>query len=309
MYTMRIAMMGSGAVGGYFGGRMAAAGCDVTFIARGRHLAAIRDSGLRIESPVLGDDRVFPARATDDPDEVGVVDYVIIGVKLWDTEAAASAVLPMLGPSTAVLTLQNGVESAEIGNIVGPERLLGAVAFIGSAISEPGVIRHVGSMQRVVVGEPAGGTSARAERLRGELERGGIAAEVSHDIQRTIWEKFVFLVGLSAATTMLRAPLGTVRENQDSRELFLGAMRETAAVARARGIALPAGFARGRLEFADGLPAEMTSSMHTDLARGHRLELDWLSGAVVRFGRASGVSTPVNRTVYEMLRPHAAGRR
>ena len=305
----RIAMMGSGAVGGYFGGRMAAAGCDVTFIARGRHLAAIRDSGLRVESPVLGDDRVFPARATDNPDEIGVVDYVIIGVKLWDTEAAASAVLPMLGPSTAVLTLQNGVESGEIGKIVGPERLLGAVAFIGSAISEPGVIRHVGSMQRVVVGEPKGGTSARAERLRGELERGGIAADVSDDIQRTIWEKFVFLVGLSAATTMLRAPLGTVRENQDSRELFLGAMRETAAVARARGIALPAGFARGRLEFADGLPAEMTSSMHTDLARGNRLELDWLSGAVVRFGRASGVPTPVNRTVYETLRPHAAGRR
>ena len=305
----RIAMMGSGAVGGYFGGRMAAAGCDVTFIARGRHLAAIRERGLRVESPVLGDDRVFPARATDDPDEIGVVDYVIIGVKLWDTEAAASAVLPMLGPSTAVLTLQNGVESAEIGKIVGPERLLGAVAFIGSAISEPGVIRHVGSMQRVVVGEPEGGTSARAERLRGELERGGIAADVSDDIQRTIWEKFVFLVGLSAATTMLRAPLGTVRENQDSRELFLGAMRETAAVARARGIALPAGFASGRLEFADGLPAEMTSSMHTDLARGNRLELDWLSGAVVRFGRASGVPTPVNRTVYETLRPHAAGRR
>ena len=305
----RIAMMGSGAVGGYFGGRMAAAGCDVTFIARGRHLAAIRDSGLRVESPVLGDDRVFPARATNDPDEIGVVDYVIIGVKLWDTEAAASAVLPMLGPSTAVLTLQNGVESGEIGKIVGPERLLGAVAFIGSAISEPGVIRHVGSMQRVVVGEPEGGTSARAERLRGELERGGIAADVSDDIQRTIWEKFVFLVGLSAATTMLRAPLGTVRENRDSRELFLGAMRETAAVARARGIALPAGFARGRLEFADGLPAEMTSSMHTDLARGNRLELDWLSGAVVRFGRASGVPTPVNRTVYETLRPHAAGRR
>ncbi len=305
----RIAMMGSGAVGGYFGGRMAAAGCDVTFIARGRHLAAIRDRGLRVESPVLGDDRVFPARATDDPDEIGVVDYVIIGVKLWDTEAAASAVLPMLGPSTTVLTLQNGVESGEIGKIVGPERLLGAVAFIGSAISEPGVIRHVGSMQRVVVGEPEGGTSARAERLRGELERGGIAADVSDDIQRTIWEKFVFLVGLSAATTMLRAPLGTVRENRDSRELFLGAMRETAAVARARGIALPAGFACGRLEFADGLPAEMTSSMHTDLARGNRLELDWLSGAVVRFGRASGVPTPVNRTVYETLRPHAAGRR
>ena len=305
----RIAMMGSGAVGGYFGGRMAAAGCDVTFIARGAHLAAIREHGLRIDSAALGGARIHPATVTDNPSEVGVVDYVIVAVKLWATAAAANALLPMLGPETTVLTLQNGVESAELESVVGPQRMVGAVAFIGCEIAAPGVIRHVGSMQRVVVGEPEGGTSARAERLRGELERGGIAADVSDDIQRTIWEKFVFLVGLSAATTMLRAPLGTVRENPDSRELFLGAMRETAAVARARGIALPAGFARGRLEFADGLPAEMTSSMRTDLARGHRLELDWLSGAVVRFGRASGVPTPVNRTVYETLRPHAAGRR
>ena len=305
----RIAMMGSGGVGGYFGGRMAAAGCDVTFIARGHHLKAIREHGLRIQSPVLGDARVYPATATSDPCDVGVVDYAIVCVKLWETEAAANALLPMLGPATTVLTLQNGVESAELERIVGSQRMLGAVAFIGSAIAAPGVIRHVGTMQRVVVGEPGGGSSARAERLQGELSRGGIAAEVSDDIRRTIWEKFVFLVGLSAATTMLRARLGVVREHPEARAMLLAAMRETAAVARPRGVALPNGFARGRLEFADRLPAEMTSSMHTDLEQGNRLELDWLSGAVVRYGRESGVPTPVNRTVYEALRPFAAGRR
>jgi len=305
----RIAMMGSGAVGGYFGGRMAAAGCDVTFIARGAHLAAIREHGLRIDSAAQGGTRIHPATVTDDPGEVGVVDYVIVAVKLWATAAAANALLPMLGPETTVLTLQNGVESAELECVVGPQRMVGSVAFIGCAIAAPGVIRHVGTMQRVVVGEFGGGSSPRVERLRAEMERGGIEADVSDDICRTIWKKFVFLVGLSAATAMRRAPLGAVRKDPEARDLFLGAMAETAAVGRARGIALEDGLAQDRLAFADGLPAEMTSSMHTDLARGNRLELDWLSGAVVRFGRASGVPTPVNRTVYETLRPHAAGRR
>ncbi len=305
----RIAMMGSGGVGGYFGGRMAAAGCDVTFIARGRHLAAIRERGLRIESPDLGGTRIHPARATDDPGEVGAVDYVIVCVKLWDTAAAANAILPMLGPQTTVLSLQNGVEAAELESVVGSHRLLGGVAFIGSGIAAPGVIRHVGSMQRVVVGERGGGSSARAERLRDALQRGGIVAEVSDDIARTVWEKFVFLVGLSGATALLRKSLGPIREDPDGRELLLGAMRETTAVARARGIGLEAGFARRRLEFVDRLPAEMTSSMHHDLEQGNRLELDWLSGAVVRFGREAGVPTPVNQTVVEALRPYAAGRR
>ena len=304
----RIAMMGSGAVGGYFGGRMAAAGCDVTFIARGRHLEAIRERGLQIDSPALGDTWIHPATATDDPREVGLVDYVIVGVKLWDTAAAASALLPMLGPGTTVLTLQNGVESAELERVIGSHRMVGAVAFIGCAVTAPGVIRHVGTMQRVVVGEFGGGSSPRVERLQTELERGGIEADISNDIRRTIWEKFVFLVGLSAATTMQRAPLGAVREDPEARELFLRAMAEAAAVGRARGIALKDGFAQDRLAFADGLPAEMTSSMHTDLEQGNRLELAWLSGAVDRLGREAGIATPVNAAVYAALRPVAAGR-
>lgn len=304
----RIAMMGSGAVGGYFGGRMAAAGCDVTFIARGAHLAAIRERGLQIDSPVLGDTCVHPAMATDDSRAVGLVDYVIVGVKLWDTATAASALLPMLGPETTVLTLQNGVESVELERVIGPQRMVGAVAFIGCAVTAPGVIRHAGTMQRIVVGEFGGGSSPRVERLQTELERGGIEADISDDIRRTIWEKFVFLVGLSAVTTMQRAPLGAVRDDPAARKLMLRAMQETAAVGRARGIDLKDGFAQDRIEFADGLPAEMTSSMHTDLERGNRLELDWLSGAVVRLGREEGIATPINTAVCAALGPYANGR-
>ena len=306
---MRITMMGSGAVGGYFGGRMAAAGCDVNFIARGRHLEAIRERGLRIRSAARGNVRVHPAAATDKPGEVGVVDVVIVCVKLWDTAGAADAMRPMLGPGTAVVSLQNGVDRTELERVAGSRRMLEAAAFIGGAIESPGVIRHIGTMQRVVVGEPGGGSSTRVERLLEALRRGGIDADASDDIQRAIWEKFVFLVGLSAATTLLRAPLGVIREEPLPRELFLDAMRETAAVARARGIALPPGFARARLKFADGLPPEMTSSMHTDFERGNRLELEWLSGAVVRYGREAGVPTPANSRVHAALRPDAAGSR
>ena len=306
---MRIAIMGSGSVGGYFGGRMAAAGCDVTFIARGPHLAAIRERGLRIQSPALGDALVHPAKATDVPAEVGVVDCVVIAVKLWDTAVAATAALPMLGPESMVVSLQNGVEMDAIVGIVGASRMVGGAAFIGSSIERPGVIGHVGTMQRVVIGELGGGSSPRVERFRKALVRGGISAEISDDVARTIWEKFVFLVGLSAATTVMRAPLGPVRADPEGRKLLLAAMQETVAVARARGIDLPEDYAGNRLEFVDGLPADMTSSMHNDLQHGNRLELDWLSGAVVRFGHDAGIPTPVNQTVLAALKSYAAGRR
>jgi len=304
---MRIAMMGSGGVGGYFGGRLAANGCDVTFIARGRHLAAIRERGLRIASRDMGDAVIDPAQVTDDPSAVGQVDYVIIGVKLWDTRTTGSAILPMLGPSTTVLSLQNGVECDDVlAPIVGAERLISGVAFIASSVGEPGVIKHIGTMQRVVLGEPSGRRSARVEALHAAMAAAGITAEISDDIHRTIWEKFVFLVGLSATTTLMRTTLGPVREDADSRALLLNVMRETVAVGRARGIALPADYAQNRLEFADGLPYDMTSSMHHDLNNGNPLEVAWLSGAVARFGRELGVPTPVNDTVFAALKAHAA---
>ena len=197
---MRIAMMGSGGVGGYFGGRLAASGCDVTFIARGRHLDAILTEGLKIDSRDMGDALIHPARAAENPADVGVVDYVIVGVKLWDTRTTAEAILPMVGPDTAVLSLQNGVECDGIlAEIVGREHLIGGAAFIASSIGEPGVIRHIGTMQRIVMGELGGGSSRRVEALATAMTEAGINAEISEDIERTIWEKFVFLVGLIGA--------------------------------------------------------------------------------------------------------------
>jgi 2-dehydropantoate 2-reductase len=300
-------MMGSGGVGGYFGGRLAAGGFDVSFIARGRHLEAIRERGLRIDSRDLGGALIKPASVTERPGDIGVVDYVIVGVKLWDTKAAATLILPLLGPETTVLSLQNGVECDDIlAEIVGPERLIGGVAFIASSVGEPGVIEHIGTMQRVVIGERAGGSSARVERLCEAMRQAGITAEISDDIEKTIWEKFVFLVGLSATTTLMRTTLGPIREDPDSREFLHGVMRETVAVARARGIALPADYAEQRLRFADTLPHDMTSSMHHDLDKGNPLEVGWLSGAVARFGAELAISTPVNSTVFAALKPHAA---
>jgi len=304
---MRIAMMGAGGVGGYFGGRMAAGGCDVTFIARGRHLAAIREQGLKIDSRDLGDSIVNPASATDDPADVGVVDYVIVGVKLWDTAAVGRAILPMVGSKTTVLSLQNGVECDEtLAGVVGADHLIGGVAFIASSIGAPGVIKHIGTMQRVVLGERAGGSSPRVAALYEAMLQGGINAEISDNIERTIWEKFVFLVGLSATTTTLRTTLGPVRENSQSREMLLEIMRETVAVGRARGIDLPEDYAEDRLAFADGLPVDMTSSMHHDLEAGNPLEVAWLSGAVARFGKDLGVATPVNQRVFDQLEQFAA---
>ena len=305
---MHIAMMGSGGVGGYFGGRLVAGGCDVTFIARGKHLQAIRGHGLKIESRDMGDVVVNPAKATDNPEEVGVVDYVVVAVKLWDTGSIGRAILPMLGSKTTVLSLQNGVEADEIlAGIVGAKRLIGGAAFIASSIAKPGVIKHIGTMQRVVIGEHSGGSSPRVKALHEALRKGGVVAEVSDDVQRTVWEKFVFLVGLSATTTLLRTPLGPIREDLKNRALFLDVMRETVSVGRARGVALPKDYAENRLEFADGLPTDMTSSMHHDLENGNPLELAWLSGAVIRFGQDAGIPTPVNQMIFNALEPHATG--
>jgi len=304
---MRIAMMGSGGVGGYFGGRLAANGVDVTFIARGRHLEQIQSHGLRIDSRDLGDALIYPAQATDDPATVGIVDYVIIGVKLGDTADAGRAIAPMLGPDTTVLSLQNGVDGdAVLAPIVGEQRLIGGVAFIASSIGAPGVIKHIGTMQRLVIGERAGGSSARVEALHAALQAAGVTVEISDDVQRTIWEKFVFLVGLSATTTLSRTTLGPIREDPDGREFLLTAMRETVAVGRANGIALPENYAEDRLAFADGLPFDMTSSMHHDLENGRPLEVAWLSGAVARYGKTLAVATPVNQTVYAALKSRAA---
>ncbi len=304
---MRIAVMGTGGVGGYFGARLALGGCDVSFIARGRHLDAIRGHGLKVES-LLGDMHLATPRATDDPADIGPVDLVLFVVKLWDTETAAKAVAPLIGPETAVVSLQNGVRKDDIlRNVLGERAVMGGACYIAAQIAQPGVIRHSGTMQKLVFGEYDGKRSMRAEAFLDACRQAGVEAEISADIRRTIWEKFVFLVGLSGLTTTIRKPIGPIRSNPRTRALLHDAMREVVAVGRAQGVQLAADFADNRLAFSDGLPATMTSSMHNDLERGNRLEVDGLSGDVVELGGAAGVPTPVNRVIYDILVLHAAG--
>jgi 2-dehydropantoate 2-reductase len=305
---MRIAIMGSGGVGGYLGGRLAASGQDVTFIARGAHLDAIREHGLRIES-ALGDVRVQPAKASDDPASVGPVDLVIFAVKLYDTEAAAAACRPLVGPATGVVTFQNGVDSPEVlTRILGREHVIGGVAQIASVIGAPGVIRHTGTMARFACGELDGRTSARVEALAAALRAADVEHVASDAIQRDIWAKMVFLATFAGLTVLIRLPIGPIRADPDTRALYRDGLAEALAVARAHGIALPENFVAQTLARTDQLPAAMKSSMLEDLERGKRLELAWLSGAIVRIGTALGVPTPVHGFINTALKLHAGGR-
>jgi len=305
---MKIAFMGSGGVGGFYGGRLANAGCDVTFVARGAHLAALRANGLTIENQPQGNIHLPKVKVTDDPATIGPVDLVIIAVKLWGTEAAARAVKPIVGPDTAVLSLQNGVIKDDIlRREFGDGAVMGGVAYVATHISRPGVIHQTGTIQRLVFGEYDGRRSARAEALLAELLRAGIQAELSADIRKTLWEKYSFLVGLSGTTATMRVPIGTVRANPQTRAFLFDILKETVAVGRALGVALPENYAEDRLAFADSVPADMTSSMYHDLERGNPLEVAWLSGGVVQLGKTVGVPTPANRAVWDILAPHAGG--
>lgn len=306
---MKIAFMGAGGVGGLIGARLAQAGCDVSFVARGAHLKAMREMGLKLESQV-GEVHLRDVHVTDDPAAIGPVDLVIFAVKLWDTEAAARAMAPLLGPDTGVISLQNGVRKDDILRpIVGEKRLMGGVAYMGTAISRPGVIHHTGTMQRVVFGEYDGRRSKRAETLLEYLRKTGIDAQLSDDVRRSIWEKFVFLVAMAAVTASIRLPIGPIRSHPLTRQLYLDALREAAAVGRAQGVKLPPDFAEERMAFVDTLPETMTASLQLDLERGNPLEVEWLSGSVVELGAAAGVPTPIHRVVRDILILHAAGRK
>ena len=305
---MRIAVMGTGGVGGYFGARLALGGSDVTFIAEGRatrRAAAAR--AARIER--RGDMHVEKVSVTDDPRQVGPVDLVLFGVKLWDTEEAARQVMPMLGGNAAVVSFQNGVLKDEVlRRVLGDQAVIGGVCYIAATIAEPGVIRHAGAMQRLVFGEHDGVTSARTTAFLAACQRAGINAEISADIRRAIWEKFVFLVGFSGTTSAIRMPIGAIRAHPQTRALLQDAIREAVAVGRSEGVQLSADYADNRVAFCDTLPAEMTSSMHHDLERGNRLEVEWLSGDVVRRGLVAGIATPVNRALHDVVVLHANGR-
>jgi 2-dehydropantoate 2-reductase len=303
---MRIAIMGSGGLGGYFGARLVQGGADVHFVARGKHLEAMRARGLRIEGPQPI--HVPKVNATNDPREIGVADVVMLCVKLWDTESAIEQIRPMVGPNTAIISFQNGVLKDQYLRAAFDERqLMGGVGYVATTIGEPGVILQTGPMQRLLFGEFDGSRSARGEALLAACVAGGINAELSGNILREIWQKYVFLVALSGTTTTIRKPLGPIRSNPQTRAFFLDVMREVVAVGRAHGVTLPEDYADVRMKFADDLPADMTASMHHDLERGNRLEVRWLSGGVVELGRAKGVPTPLNRAIADILALHAEG--
>jgi 2-dehydropantoate 2-reductase len=298
---VKIAMMGSGGVGGYFGARLANGGADVTFVARGAHLAAMRERGLAIEGG--GADLHLPrVNVVDDPAQIGVVDLVLFAVKLWDTEAAINQIRPIVGPNTAVVSFQNGVLKDDyMVRAFGAQRVMGGVCYVATSIARPGVIARTGPLERMVFGEFEGTSSLRARQFLDLCLRGGIKAELSANIRREIWEKFVFLVGLSGTTTTMRTTIGPIRANPQTRAFLLDVMREVVAVGRARGVDLPADYAEQRLSLADQVAYDMTSSMHHDLERGNRLEVNWLSGAVVALGRELGVPTPLNRAIADIL--------
>lgn len=305
---MRIVVMGTGGVGGYFGARLASAGHQVTFVARGQHLEAIRDNGLFVESP-RGDLHLEHVSVVNTPGEVKAADIVLLGVKLWDTEAAADLIRPLAESGAGVVSFQNGVMKDEIlSERLGSSSVIGGVCYIASEIVAPGRIRHSGTMQKLVFGEYDGSVSPRVTQFRDACVGAGIDVEISPDIRLAIWEKYVFLVGLSGTTGLARVPIGPIRTNPRARAFLHDVMDEVVQVGRAEGVALPEDYANARLAFCDQIPATMTSSMHNDLERGNRLEVQWLSGDVVERGERAGIATPCNRAVFDMLSVHSKGR-
>jgi 2-dehydropantoate 2-reductase len=305
---MRTAIMAAGAVGGYFGARLAAAGEDVSFIARGAHLAAIKAHGLRVESP-LGNVHVKNAKATADPRDIGPVDVVLFAVKLWDTELAGEQARPLIGGESRLITLQNGVDSVErLQPILGRDHVAGGTTHLASVISSPGVISHTSQFARIRCGRGDGHADPVLRAFVETAQRAGIDASLSDNIDLDRWIKFTFLVGLSGATGATRMPLGPILADPDTRAFFLDLMREVVAVGRANGVPFAADFAEDQLKFAENVPFGMKASLLNDLERGGRLELDWLSGKVAELGRKLGIPTPANDCVYAVLKLHRQGR-
>ncbi len=306
---MRIAVMGAGGVGGYFGAQLARAGHEVSFVARGPHLAALRQHGLTVQSAVAPV-QAMPVLASDDPDELPPADVVMFCVKLWDVAAAARQLPPLLRDGGIAIPFQNGVESHEVlMRQLGPHRVAGGVAQIAAVIAAPGVIAHTGTMARLRVGAFAGGPRAAVQAFVDAAQAAGIDIENVPDIHRALWEKFVFLAAMSGVTAVARQPIGVVRNDPELRATLAEAMRETVAVAATRGLAFDDGFVDRLLGFVDGLPADMRSSMLNDLLAGNRLEAPWLAGAVVRMAQAAGLPAPVNATIYAALKPYVDGAR
>jgi 2-dehydropantoate 2-reductase len=309
---VKIAVLGSGAVGGYYGAKLARQGHDVTFIARGAHLAAIRERGLRINSPALGD-FVVRAAAEEDTTKVGPVDLVLVAVKAYDNPSALPMIRPMLGASTTVLTVQNGVDSVtEVAEIVGQDRVLGGTTYIATALSAPGTIDQTGTHRRIVFGEVFGALpriSDRARLVHEALAGADIQADVVGDGRVPIWEKFIFLVSLAGFTGATRLPIGPVWADPFIREQFLSGCREIEALARAEGVPVATDRIQQIEQYVTTIPGSMRSSLLIDLSQGKKIEVEALHGSVVRRAAAAGVPVPIMATLYAVLKPFADGAR
>ncbi len=307
---MRIAVMGAGGIGGNFGARLAAAGEDVALIARGAHLAAIKENGLQVLSETVGDIHARPRIATDDPAAVGPVEVVLLTTKLYDLDAAAARCKPLLGADTAVISLLNGVDSEDrMMPILGPEHVVGGAAYVTAHVIEPGVVRHVSGPQAMAFGELSGGRSGRLDAFDQVVRAAGIESRYSDKIWREIWGKFVLLAAVGGVCALTRQPMGGVRADPELRQLYADTVEEVLAVAAAKGIDLEADKARAAaLAFLDRSAPELRPSMLVDLDHGKRLELEGGAGAVVRLGRELGVATPINHAIWVALRPWSDGR-
>jgi 2-dehydropantoate 2-reductase len=304
---MRVTVMGSGGTGGYFGGLLARSGEEVTFVARGPHLAVLRANGLTVRSRLIGNFTI-KVQATDDPAEPGRADLVLFCVKAYDTERAAERLGSAIGPDTVILPVQNGIDSAErIGRVVGPGHAIGGLAGVSSVIAAPGVIEHRAGPDVIQLGELDGRPSARTERIAETLGRAGMKAQVRADIRVALWEKFVLICGLSGLTALTRLPLGAVLACPETQTLLRQVMEETAAVGRAEAPGLSAGVVESLLKFFSASDPAIRGSLYYDLAAGRRLEIETLNGTVVRFGRERGIPTPANFVVYASLKPYADG--
>ena len=304
---MKIAVMGAGAIGGYFGGRLAKAGFDVSFIARGAHLDVIRKNGLKVLSP-LGDFTIHPATVTDDPAEVGPVDVILFMVKNYDTLRAAEQIRPLVGPDTAIIPFQNGVEArAMLSNVLGARHVLGGVAFIPASILEPGVIKHNAELAKLVFGEFDKQITTRVVAFLDALEKAGVTGEIPADISMVLWSKLMFLTSMSAINCITRQPAGLVQSDEETIALYMDAMHEVAAVAAAHGVFLGEEAITNNMALAQSFPPNNKTSMFQDLEAGRRLEIDYLSGAVVRLGREKGIETPIHRTAWVAIRPWVNG--
>ncbi len=300
---MRIAVFGSGGVGGYFGGRLALAGEDVTFIARGEHLRALRERGLKVDS-LDGDFLIHPAKATAEPAQVGQVDLVILGVKAWQVPEAALAMKPMVGPATTVLPLQNGVDApSQLAGELGRKSVIGGLCRIVSFVVEPGHIRHAGFEPLVALGELDNRRSQRVERIQTALTTAGVKATIADNIDVALWTKFQFIAAFSGVGAVARVPAEILRTVPETRTLLLRAMEEIYALAHARNIQLPADSVDNAISSVAGLPPEATSSMQRDIVAGKPSELEAQNGAVVRMARDANVEVPTHEFIYGVLKP------